>query len=115
MAVPASPIFVDGVGEQRHAVRNEYDGQLQSRRRCQNQERPLDRPNTSGSGGDARVNDAVGVAVGAVVIVPAMTVPVVMRAEAQPIFHDQLLPRYRHLLMSLQNKSKGERHFSMHF
>jgi hypothetical protein len=52
---------VDGIGEQL------YDDKLQCRGGRQNQERPFDRPDASGGGGDARVYHAMGVAMSMVV------------------------------------------------
>ena len=79
---------VDGVGEERHAVGDEYDDKLQSRRNREDHERPLDRPNAAGGGGDGRVHDTMSVALAATLIRPAMPVVVMTlpaRAKAEPV------------------------------
>src|SRR5262249_52267601 len=70
-----------------------------------NQERPFERPNASGGGGDARVDHAMGVTMSMAVF--SMTVVAAVRTEAKPIqnsrYHEP--PRYRYLLMTLNSSS----------
>jgi hypothetical protein len=61
-------------------VRNVHDDKLQNSRSRKDQERPLDRPDALVCGGDGGVYDPMGMALGMVMIVPIMVVP--LRAEA---------------------------------
>lgn len=75
---PCVPDIVDRVREQCDAVRRPHNNELNGRSDCQNHKRPLDRPDTSGGGGDTGVNDPVSMPATTVVAMPHRSIIVVM-------------------------------------
>jgi hypothetical protein len=83
---------VDRVGEQRDAVRQHDDHDLQQRGDHQTDERPLQRPQATGGRGDRRVDHTVGMPMP--VIVPVAMVLLRIVAVLVPVV---MLIRHRHL------------------